>query len=64
MPRMLIDPHLHMHHLHAPPPPTQPPQALVSDGSLALLEDAMRDALRDRRSVYEDSKAMLLRMFK
>lgn len=39
-------------------------QDLLTDGSLAQLEDAIRDALRARRSVYEDSKTTLLKLFK
>lgn len=36
----------------------------VSEADLAALEDAIRDAVRERRSVYEGSKEMLLRLFK
>eukprot|EP00879_Flechtneria_rotunda_P027973 GHRR01030042.1.p1 GENE.GHRR01030042.1~~GHRR01030042.1.p1 ORF type:complete len:406 (+),score=141.79 GHRR01030042.1:199-1416(+) len=36
----------------------------LSEARLATLEDAIRDALRTRRSVYEDSKTLLLRLFK
>ncbi len=35
-----------------------------TEAGLAMLEDQIRDALRARRSVYEDSKTMLLKMFK
>jgi microtubule-associated protein-like 6 len=31
---------------------------------MAMLEDQIRDALRGRRTVYEDSKSVLLKMFK
>lgn len=31
---------------------------------MGALEDALRDAVRARRSVYEGSKEMLLRLFK
>uniref|UniRef100_A0A383VWQ6 EML-like second beta-propeller domain-containing protein n=1 Tax=Tetradesmus obliquus TaxID=3088 RepID=A0A383VWQ6_TETOB len=36
----------------------------LSEGQLAALDDAIRDALRNKRSVYEDSKAVILRLFK
>ncbi len=36
----------------------------LSEAHLAALEDAIRDALRNKRSVYEGSKEMLLRLFK
>jgi hypothetical protein len=36
----------------------------LTEGRLAVLDDAIRDALRVRRSVVEDSKALLLRLFK
>lgn len=36
----------------------------LSEGRLAVLDDAIRDALRNKRSVYEDSKAVILRLFK
>jgi hypothetical protein len=36
----------------------------LTEGRLAALDDAIRDALRTRRSVVEDSKALLLRLFK
>ncbi|GIL71076.1 hypothetical protein Vretimale_17844 [Volvox reticuliferus] len=36
----------------------------LSDASMAMLEDQIRDALRARRTVYEDSKSVLLKMFK
>lgn len=36
----------------------------LSEARLAGLDDAIRDALRSKRSVYEDSKALLLRLFK
>ncbi|GLC69071.1 hypothetical protein PLESTF_000783800 [Pleodorina starrii] len=36
----------------------------LSDASMAMLEDQIRDALRNRRTVYEDSKSLLLKMFK
>lgn len=36
----------------------------ISEAHLALLEDAIRDAVRSKRSVYEGSKEMLLKLFK
>eukprot|EP00967_Tisochrysis_lutea_P021058 scaffold23917_cov23-Tisochrysis_lutea.AAC.2 len=36
----------------------------ITEAHLATLEDAIRDAVRARRSVYEGSKEMLLRIFK
>ncbi len=36
----------------------------LTDAGLAMLEDQIRDSLRARRSVYEDSKTLLLKMFK
>lgn len=36
----------------------------VTEADLASLEDAIRDAVREKRSVYEGSKEMLLRLFK
>mmetsp|Transcript_34365 Transcript_34365/g.76299 ORF Transcript_34365/g.76299 Transcript_34365/m.76299 type:complete len:1172 (-) Transcript_34365:306-3821(-) len=36
----------------------------LTEAHLMILEDAIRDALRMRRSVYEGSKEMLLRLFK
>jgi microtubule-associated protein-like 6 len=36
----------------------------LTEARLATLDDAIRDALRARRSVCEDSKALLLRLFK
>ncbi|KAG2422675.1 hypothetical protein HXX76_015839 [Chlamydomonas incerta] len=36
----------------------------LTDAGLAMLEDLIRDSLRARRSVYEDSKTLLLKMFK
>ncbi|GFR42918.1 hypothetical protein Agub_g3918, partial [Astrephomene gubernaculifera] len=40
------------------------PAADLTEAGLAGLEDQIRDALRARRTVYEDSKSLLLRMFK
>lgn len=36
----------------------------LSEAHLGALEDAIRDAVRSRRSVYEGSKDLLLRLFK
>jgi len=36
----------------------------LTDAHLMTLEDAIRDAVRMRRSVYEGSKEMLMRLFK
>jgi hypothetical protein len=35
----------------------------LTEGRLAALDDAIRDTLRAKRSVVEDSKALLLRLF-
>jgi len=36
----------------------------LTEARLAALEDNIRDALRSRRSIYEDSKALLVKLFK
>jgi hypothetical protein len=35
----------------------------ITDAYLAEIEDAFRDALRTKRTVYEGAKEMLLRLF-
>lgn len=37
---------------------------MLGEAHMAALEDAIRDAVRARRSVYEGSKDMLLKLFK
>ncbi len=39
-------------------------EGVITEASLAGLEDRIRDQLRARRTVYEDSKTTLLKMFK
>ncbi len=38
--------------------------AVITEAHLVALEDALRDAARMNRSVYEGSKEMLLRLFR
>ena len=59
-----------------PPPPTVSPhcsegpdggggtEAAPTEAHLMLLEDAIRDAVRMRRTVYEGSKDFLMKLFK
>ena len=41
-----------------------PGGGLLSEAHLGMLEDSIRDAVRNKRSVYEGSKEMLLKLFK
>ncbi|GAX82495.1 hypothetical protein CEUSTIGMA_g9922.t1 [Chlamydomonas eustigma] len=40
------------------------PGTMLSDAHMMILEDAIRDAVRNKRSVYEGSKDALLKLFK
>lgn len=38
--------------------------AELTEARLAALDDNIRDALRSRRTIYEDSKALLVKLFR
>ena len=46
-----------------PPSSQDVPEGVLSEAHLATLEDNIRDALRMKRSVYEGSKELLLKLF-
>lgn len=48
----------------SPGTPGAPGGGAISEAALMALDDEIRDAIRARRTVYESSKDMLMRMFK
>ncbi len=55
---------LHLHACRLPKSAGSDAVPDFSEGRMSSLEDQIRDAVRTKRSVYEGSKQMLLRLFK